>query len=150
MSMLPPVKEPAQQDNPLVLFDGVCNFCNASVQWILRRDRAGRFRFASLQSAAARAALARIGLVDFHADSVVLIHDGRHYLRTDAALRIAKLLGFPWSMFAVFLVLPRFLRDPAYRLIARYRYRWFGKRDTCMVPTKEARARFLDAGERTA
>lgn len=146
--MLAHVNETSEATHPVVLFDGVCNFCNASVQWILRRDRAGKFRFASLQSKAARQELSRIGLVDFQADSVVLIHEGRHHLRTDAALRIAKLLGFPWSLFSVFLVLPRFLRDPAYRLIARYRYRWFGKRDTCMVPTKEARTRFLDADER--
>jgi predicted DCC family thiol-disulfide oxidoreductase YuxK len=145
--MLPRVNEPPEQAHPVVLFDGVCNFCNASVQWILRRDRAGAFRFASLQSAAAKAELARIGLGDFCADSVVLIEGGRHFLRTDAALRIAKRLGFPWSLFAVFLVVPRFLRDPIYRLIARYRYRWFGKRDSCMVPTPAVRARFLDAGE---
>jgi predicted DCC family thiol-disulfide oxidoreductase YuxK len=68
-------------------------------------------------------------------------------VRTDAALRIAKGLGLPWSLFAAFLVVPAFLRDPLYRLIARYRYRWFGKRETCMVPTKELRARFLDWGE---
>ena len=147
--MLPRVNEPAEQPHPVVLFDGVCNFCNASVQWILRRDRAGTFRFASLQSAAAKAELSRIGLVDFQPDSVVLIEGGRHFLRTDAALRIAMRLGFPWSLFAVFLVVPRFLRDPIYRLIARYRYRWFGKRDSCMVPTPAVRARFLDAGERT-
>lgn len=147
--MLPRVNEPTEQTHSIVLFDGVCNFCNASVHWILRRDRPGTFRFASLQSAAAKAAMSRIGLDDFHADSVVLIEGGRHFLRTDAALRIAKRLGFPWSLFSVFLVVPRFLRDPIYRLIARYRYRWFGKRANCMVPTPSMRARFLDANERT-
>lgn len=145
--MLTRVNETAEPAHPVVLFDGVCNLCNTSVQWILRRDRAGTFRFASLQSAAAKAELSRIGLVDFQADSVVLVEDGQHFLRTDAALRIAKRLGFPWSLFAVFLVVPRFLRDPIYRLIARYRYRWFGKRESCMVPTPAVRARFLDAGE---
>ena len=138
----------ATMAHSIVLFDGVSNLCNASVQWILRRDRAGTFRFASLQSAAAKAELSRIGLGDFRADSVVLIEGDRHFLRTDAALRIAKRLGFPWSLFAVFLIVPPFLRDPIYRSIARYRYRWFGKRESCMVPTKDLRHRFLDWGER--
>lgn len=138
----------ATQQHAIVLFDGVCNLCNGSVQWISKRDKRARFRFASLQSAAAKKALADAGHEGMSADSVVLIEGDRAYLRTDAALRIAKGLGFPWSLFAVFLIVPAFLRDPIYRLIARYRYRWFGKRETCMVPTKELRARFLDWGER--
>lgn len=145
--MLRRVNEPATPSNPIVLFDGVCNLCNASVQWIVRRDRAARFRFAALQSAAGRAALAATGPLDTQPDSVVLIHEGRRHLRTDAALHIARLLGFPWSLCAIFLLVPRFLRDPAYRLIARHRYRWFGKSESCMVPTPALRARFLDADE---
>ena len=137
----------AAVEHGIVLFDGVCNLCNGSVQWISKRDKKGRFRFASLQSAAAKKALADVGLANMALDSVVLIEGTRVFVRTDAALRIAKGLGLPWSLFAAFLVVPAFLRDPLYRLIARYRYRWFGKRETCMVPTKELRARFLDWGE---
>ncbi len=148
--MLSCVSDSATQSHPLILFDGACKLCNASVQWILRRDHACKFRFASLQSTVAKAELARIGLNCPDADSLVLVHDGRHYLRTNAVLRIAMLLGIPWSVFVVFFLIPACVRDPVYRLVARNRYRWFGKRESCMVPAKEARARFLDAEDQTS
>lgn len=136
--------EPTAETPPLVLFDGVCNLCNGAVQWIVRRDTKARLRFASLQSEAAATALREAGQVGPLPDSLVLIADGRVSVRTDAVLGIAKRLGFPWSCAVVFFAVPRFLRDPIYAWIARNRYRWFGKRETCMVPTKELRARFLD------
>lgn len=132
----------------LVLFDGVCNLCNASVRWILARDREQRFRFAALQSDAAREALAAAHAPPELPDSVVLVAQGRVYVRSDAAIGIARRLGFPWSLAAAALVLPRFARDALYGWIARNRYRWFGKQDACMVPTPALRARFLDADER--
>jgi predicted DCC family thiol-disulfide oxidoreductase YuxK len=147
--MLRPMDQPPQNQGPIVLFDGDCNLCNASVQWILRRDRRARFRFGSLQSKAGRAALAAHGLPEAQIDSLVLLDGGRAFLRTDAALRIAIGLGLPWSLCAPMLLVPSFLRDLSYRLVARNRYRWFGRRETCMVPRPELRARFLDANERS-
>ncbi|MFY9341023.1 MAG: thiol-disulfide oxidoreductase DCC family protein [Planctomycetota bacterium] len=132
---------------PLVLFDGVCNLCNGAVQFILRRDPAARFRFASLQSAAARTALAAAGVVGTLPDSIVLLDAGRVRVKSGAALAIARGLRFPWPLLTVFWLVPSPLRDLVYDWIARNRYRWFGKREQCWVPTRELRARFLDAGE---
>ncbi len=130
-------------ENPIILFDGVCNLCSGSVQFILRRDREGRFRFASLQSDAGRRLQAEHGLDPEALDSIVLIADGRTYKESDAALGIARRLGGPWKLLTVFRLVPRPLRDWAYRLIARNRYRWFGKTESCWLPTPELRGRFL-------
>lgn len=132
---------------PLVLFDGVCNLCNGAVQWILRQDRRGVFRFASLQSEAARAALRDAGAEGPLPDSVVVLDERGVHTRSSAAFAIARGLGLPWSLLAVAAVLPRPVRDAAYALIAANRYRWFGVRETCTVPTPELKARFLDADE---
>lgn len=129
---------------PVILFDGVCNLCNGAVVFILERDPRARFRFAALQSEPATALLASMG-VDRHAlpDSMVLIERGQVYVRSRAALRIARGLRFPWSLLSVFLLLPPRLGDALYDVVARNRYRWFGKRDACMVPTPELEKRFL-------
>ena len=131
----------------IVLFDGRCGLCTRSVQFILKRDRDARFRFAPLESAAAARACARIGAptpqaVEPH--SIIVITDNRALERSDAALAIAARLPFPWPIFAVFRVVPRELRDWAYGIVARNRYRWFGRHDACMIPTPEQRARFLE------
>ena len=131
----------------IVLFDGRCGLCTRSVQFILKRDRDARFRFAPLESAAAARACARIGVPTPQAvdpDSIIVIADGHAFERSDAALAIAARLPFPWPMFAVFRIVPRGLRDWLYRIVARNRYRWFGKSETCMMPTPELHARFLD------
>lgn len=133
---------------PLILFDGTCNLCNGAVQFVLRRDPRGRFRFASLGSAAARQALAAVGVTGPLPDSIVLVADGRARTRSTAALAIARRLRMPWPLLAVFWLVPYPLRDLVYDWIARNRYRWFGKREECWVPTPALRARFLDAGER--
>jgi predicted DCC family thiol-disulfide oxidoreductase YuxK len=135
------VAEPA---HPIVLFDGVCNLCSASVQFILRRDSGARFRFASLQSAAGQELLARLGIDSQGIDSVVVIEGDRWFKESDAALRVAWHLGGPWRLLTVLRLIPRPLRDRAYRLIARNRYRWFGKKETCWLPTPELQGRFLD------
>ena len=129
--------------NPIVLFDGVCNLCSTSVQFILQRDPAGRFRFASLQSDLAQRLLTERGLDPKALDSVVVIDGDRLYRESDAALRIARDLKGAWTILTVFRVIPRPVRDWAYRLIARNRYRWFGKSETCWLPTPELRGRFL-------
>jgi len=130
-------------DSPLVLFDGVCNLCNASINFIIDRDTKGLFRFASLQSDLGFSLRKAFDLVEPEMDSVVLIMGGRAYTHSDAALTIAKHLDGAWSLLFGFIVFPRFLRDGVYRFIARNRYRWFGKSESCRVPTPELRARFL-------
>ncbi|HYE60862.1 MAG TPA: thiol-disulfide oxidoreductase DCC family protein [Phycisphaerales bacterium] len=126
--------------HPVVLFDGVCNLCTSSVQFIVRRDPEGRFRFAPLQSEAARGLL---GETSERPDSIALVEGGRVYWKSTAALRIARRLGGLWRVLYVLIVVPRPVRDWVYNIIARNRYRWFGKQDACMMPTPELRARFL-------
>lgn len=128
---------------PIVLFDGVCNLCNGSVQFLLKRDPEGRFRFAALQSDAGRSLLAEHGLDPDILSSVVLIEDGRIWKESSAALRIARHLPGAWKLLRVFAAVPRPLRDAVYRWIARNRYRWFGKTESCWLPTPELKARFL-------
>lgn len=130
-------------NGPVVLFDGVCNFCNRSVNFILDHDRRKRFRFAALQSDVGQTVLRRFGLETDDFDTAVLVEHGRAYTKSSAALRIARNLGGWWSALAVLLAIPPFLRDAAYDLLARNRYRWFGKADSCRVPTPEIRDRFL-------
>jgi predicted DCC family thiol-disulfide oxidoreductase YuxK len=131
-------------DHPLVLFDGVCVFCNRSVNFIIAHDPAARFRFAPLQSPLGQSMLARCGLQQAGIDSVVLIEGGRCYRKSTAALRIAhRLTGWwPWTFFLV--MVPAQLRDLVYDWFARHRYRWFGQLKMCLMPTPEVRQRFLD------
>jgi predicted DCC family thiol-disulfide oxidoreductase YuxK len=127
----------------IVLFDGVCNFCSDAVTFIIDRDPEKKFKFAPLQSEVGRELLAKYK-IDEDMDSIVLIEDGEAFTRSDAALRIAKGLKGPWSAAHNFAVLPRVLRDLYYDFFARYRYRLFGKKDACMIPTPDVRERFLN------
>ena len=131
----------------IVLFDGVCNLCNGFVQFVIQHDPAGRFRFAALQSAAGQAVLKAHGLdaatLAAEPDSVLLELDGRLYSHSNAVLRIARELGGPWRLLLAGYVLPRAWRDAVYRFVARHRYRWFGRQESCWLPTPELRARFL-------
>ena len=129
--------------HPLVLFDGVCGMCNRTVDFVLARDRAARFRFAALQSAAGQAALARHRLPPDYSDSMVLIAGGRCHRHSTAALEIVRRLGLPWSILWALAVVPPPLRDVVYDFVAARRYRWFGKLDTCRLPTAAERERFL-------
>lgn len=129
---------------PVVLFDGVCNLCQGSVQWILKRDRAGRFRFASLQSDIAQQLLENFGYSKENFDSVVLIQNGKIFTKSDAALRIAQGLGGLWPLLSLFRVVPKFFRNAVYNWIARNRYSWFGKTQECWLPTPQWRNRFLE------
>ncbi|HSM06482.1 MAG TPA: thiol-disulfide oxidoreductase DCC family protein [Longimicrobiales bacterium] len=137
-------------DHPVVLFDGVCNLCNAWVRWLLEHDPEGRYRLASLQSAAAREVLAARLTPEEIAelpDAIVLVDASGVHTRSAAVLRIAGGLGWPWKALSAFRAVPAFARDAVYRLVARNRYRWFGHRDTCMLPSPEVMERFLDAAE---
>ena len=131
------------ETSSIILFDGVCNLCNRSVQFILRRDPRGRFRFAAIQSEAGQRILRERGLPAEGVGSIVLLEGGVLYTKSTAGLRIARGLTPPWPLLSLFLIVPRFLRDPVYRLIARNRYRFFGKQEACMLPTPDTRARFL-------
>jgi predicted DCC family thiol-disulfide oxidoreductase YuxK len=128
---------------PVILFDGECNLCSWSVQFIIKRDPLARFQFAALQSPAGQRLLAERGIDTRGIDSVVLIEGAAWYARSDAALRIARRLSGLWPLLGALLVVPRPLRDWAYDIVARKRYRWFGRAESCMLPTPELRGRFL-------
>ena len=132
-------------ETAIVLFDGVCNLCNGSVQFILDRDRKEHFRFASLQSEKGQAILTERGVAipAGDPDSIVLIEGTTVYTHSTAALLIARHLSFPWFLGYAGIVWPRFIRDAVYRFIARNRYRWFGKTNECRIPTPALRARML-------
>lgn len=128
----------------IIFFDGVCNLCNGLVQFIIRRDPAGQFRFASLQSQYARQHLLKAGRDPDGLHSIIVLDGDQLLERSDAVLAIAKHLGGLWPALMIFKVLPRRLRDALYNFIASNRYRWFGRRDQCMIPTPDLRARFLE------
>lgn len=127
----------------IVLFDGVCNFCNGTVNFIIRHDPASHFRFAALQSEAGERLRREYDIAE-EIDSVILIEDGCAFTHSDAALRIARGLGGIWGLGYIFVFVPRIIRDGMYKLFASNRYRLFGRRDECMMPTPEVRERFLD------
>ena len=128
---------------PVVLFDGICNLCNGMVAFVIDRDPAARFAFGALQSDAARTLLDRVSAPEPLPDSIILLEDGRVYTKSTAALRIARGLQFPWPLAAAFLAVPRPVRDWLYDTVARNRYRWFGQRDVCIMPTPELQRRFI-------
>jgi|SRR5688572_12238571 len=128
----------------IILFDGICNLCNGSVIFVLKREKDLVFQFASIQSKAGKVLLEWCGLPSNYNQAVVYIENGKIYLGTTAALKIGQNLTFPWSLLSSlgFLV-PIFIRDWVYNQIAQHRYEWFGKKDVCMVPTERLKARFL-------
>ena len=130
--------------HPVILFDGVCNFCDATVNLIIRHDKQKVFRFAPLQSRAGQKLLSEYNLSTTDFDSFVLIMDGKAYKKTNAALRIYPKLGGRWHLMKLFWIIPRFLRDAGYSLIAKNRYRWFGKKEACMMPSPDVKSRFLN------
>ena len=135
----------AEDNHDVILFDGVCNLCSSSVQFIIARDKKSRFKFASLQSSVARQYLKKFSAGKTSEPfSIVLITKNRFYDRSDAVLEIVRYLSGLWPALYAFKIIPKFIRDPVYRLIARNRYRLFGKKDSCMVPTPDLKTRFLD------
>jgi predicted DCC family thiol-disulfide oxidoreductase YuxK len=130
-------------NHAVVVFDGECSFCNRWVDFLLRFDRKDVFRFTARQSESGAAFSLRSGLPAGGTGSIVVVEDERILLRSDAVLRILSLLGFPFSLLAVFRIVPVALRDAAYDLIARYRTRWLGKKIVCRVPTFAERHRFI-------
>ena len=130
--------------HPIILFDGVCNLCNSSVQYVIKHDPNELFRFASLQGNTGQQLLKQYGLSTNDMNSFILIRDNKAYTRSAAALNVAKqLTGFAKLLYG-FIIVPPFIRNAVYNLIARNRYKWFGKKDSCMVPTAALQARFLN------
>ena len=140
----------------MVLFDGVCNFCDSSVNFIIDHDPQGYFKFAPLQSDEGQKLASKFGFASAvgpgeHAgngdlipiDSVILVENEQVFTRSTAALRIVRKLTQPWRLLFAFIVVPAFIRDYFYDLFARYRYKFFGRKDQCMIPTPEVRSRFL-------
>lgn len=134
-----------EKNKKIILFDGVCNLCNASVQFVIKRDKKDVFRFAALQSEQGQQLLAERNIDPDETDSIVLIEPGvAYYTRSRAAIEIASELGGGWRLLRIFeYILPTSLRDSLYNFIARNRYKWFGRKDQCMIPTPELKAKFL-------
>lgn len=128
----------------VIVFDGVCALCSRWVRFLLRFDRAGRYRFAAMQGAHGRQLLAAHGLDPDDPMSFLLLDGGRAWTDSDAIVQVLRGLGGPWRLLAAIRVLPRAWRDVAYRALARNRYRWFGRHDACFLPTPEQAWRFLD------
>jgi predicted DCC family thiol-disulfide oxidoreductase YuxK len=130
--------------HPVIYFDGVCNLCVHSVQFVIRRDPEKQFRFASLQSETGQKTVNSHSLQASLSRTFILADNGRIYTRSAAALRVAKKLKGLWPLLYVFMIIPAFIRDAVYDWIAKNRYRWFGKNETCWVPSPELNERFLD------
>jgi predicted DCC family thiol-disulfide oxidoreductase YuxK len=127
----------------ILLFDGVCNLCNGVVQFVIERDHRQQFKFASLQSEAGQALLQKFRLPTQQFDSFVLVEGQTCFTESTAALRVARQLPGLWSWLYICIIVPKPIRDWVYRTVARNRYRWFGKQESCMMPTPELKARFL-------
>src|SRR5688572_17601883 len=133
-----------EQFNRLVLFDGVCNFCNFWVRFALKRDRKGKLKFGSLQGETAQQLLPQYGIDPSVITSVIFIEDGIAYQESTAALKVCRHLSGSWKLLYALIIIPTFIRDSIYKWIAKNRYKWFGKQESCMLPTAEQRARFVD------
>jgi len=134
---------PETLNHPVILFDGVCNFCNAGVNFILKQDRQKVFRFAALQSEAGQRLLQKFGLPTEAFESFLLIENGKLYQKSSAGLRVYNKLPWYWKWTQLAWIAPRFLRNAIYDLIAKNRYKWFGQKEACIIPGPEIKDRFL-------
>lgn len=132
-----------QDQFDIVLFDGVCNLCNSAVDLIIRNDKGGKIKVGALQDAKSKELLKDYHINSEYLDSIILIRGNLVYYKSRAALEVAKQLRGLWPLLYGFIIVPAFIRDPVYDWIARNRYRWYGKKETCRLPTAEERARFL-------
>ncbi len=127
----------------IILFDGVCNLCNGAITYIIKRDKKDVFKFAALQSEVGQELISKFNINTEKVDSIILIDGERHYEKSSAALHISKELSGAYPLLFGFMVVPRFIRDSVYDYIAKNRYKWFGKKESCMIPTAELKAKFL-------
>ena len=130
-------------EHPIILFDGICNFCDSAINFVLKQDKKKIFRFSTLQSEAGQKLLQQHNLSTKDFDSFVLIDDGKVYKKSAASLRVMNKLPWYWKEVQVFKIIPTIFRDAIYDFVARNRYKWFGKKDSCMIPTPEIKGRFL-------
>tara|TARA_R110000765_G_scaffold93712_7_gene176637 strand:+ start:1696 stop:2112 length:417 start_codon:yes stop_codon:yes gene_type:complete len=132
------------ENNKIILFDGVCNLCNSSVQYVIKRDKSNAYRFAALQSEIGKKLVEQRGIDTSQIDSIILIEPGvAYYTKSTAALKIAQSFGGVWQLTSVFEWIPEKIRDWVYDYIAKNRYKWYGKKEVCMVPSPENNERFL-------
>ncbi len=131
-----------EQQKPIIFFDGVCNLCNGAINFIIDRDKKGYFKFAPLQSSIAENYIPQS--VIEKTDSIILWNSGQLYSKSTAALKISRHMDGAWKGLYAFMIIPRFIRDFVYEIIAKNRYKWFGKRDSCRMPTKDIKNRFLE------
>ncbi len=134
---------PTEDLNSVILFDGVCNLCSNSVQFIVNRDPRGKFRFAPLQSETANVLMSKFEIENENLDSIILFEDNAYFIKSTAVLKIAKELNGLWPLFYFFIVIPRPIRDYFYDIVATNRYSWFGRKEQCMVPNADIEKRFL-------
>ena len=127
----------------IILFDGVCNLCNGAVTYIIKRDKKNVFKFAALQSEIGQELTSKFNIDTSKVDSIILIDGEKHYTKSSAALRIAKQLSGAYPLLFGFMVVPKFIRNAVYDYIAKNRYKWFGKKESCMIPTAELKSKFL-------
>jgi predicted DCC family thiol-disulfide oxidoreductase YuxK len=131
------------KDRPVILYDGICNLCNSSVRFILKHDTREKFLFSSLQSDASKKLLLHLNYKIIEMNSILLVENGQIHEKSDAVLKIASGLRFPWNLTAAFRILPRKVRDSIYDFVARNRYRWFGKKDSCVYTVNTYENRFI-------
>lgn len=131
------------QEKAIVIFDGYCNVCNGWVDFILKRDKKDQFYFTANQNEAGKEVLSAFGEKTVDVSSVYLFKNGKLHKRSAAALRVFTMLPFPWMLMGVFILVPSFIRDVVYNYIANNRYKWYGKKESCRIPTAEERAKFL-------
>lgn len=131
------------KNHKIILFDGVCNLCNGAVTYIIKRDKKNVFKFAALQSEIGQELISKFNIDTEKVDSIILIDGKKHYTKSSAALHIAKYLSGAYSLLFGFMVVPKFIRDSVYDYIAKNRYKWFGKKESCMIPNPELKSKFL-------
>jgi len=131
------------ENNPIIFFDGECNFCNKSVQFVIRRDKKNKFLFSSLQENYAKETLKSFQITNKDLNTSYLYHNQTLYTKSSCALHIAKQLSGLWPLLYVFIIIPKPIRDKVYSYIAKNRYRWLGKKDNCIVPSQEMKVRFI-------
>jgi predicted DCC family thiol-disulfide oxidoreductase YuxK len=131
------------EHSPIILFDGVCNYCNTMVNFVIKEDKQKTIKFSPLQSTTGQVLLNKYH-VPKNIDSFVFIENGKAHLQSTAALKVIKHLAWYWQWLQALWLIPKFLRDRVYNFVAKRRYKWFGKKESCMIPTPEIRSRFLD------
>jgi len=131
------------KNHSIILFDGVCNLCNSSINFVIKRDKNDVFKFGALQEEPGISLLKKYGINTLDTDSIILIENGKAYIKSTAALKVAKKLSAAWPLLYGFIIIPTFIRNWVYNYVAKNRYKWYGKKDSCMIPTPALREKFL-------